>query len=143
MLQAGCSMAMGALTRSFGSHQPAPAVRNWGRGCPLQGGEEGAGAGKVGLSAGLRTACTTGTEASSKECAECGAGSPPKGRFLVGIVPIAPSDHGVLGWVSGEFLAGAEEVRLGDKLGLCFSSEGSQCWPCLVSNLNVCLSVLS
>lgn len=69
-------MAMGALTRSLGSHQPAPAVQDWGGGCPLQGGEEGAGAGKVGLSVGFRTACTTGTEASSKECAECGGRVP-------------------------------------------------------------------
>lgn len=86
LLQAGCSMAMGTDSLPW-IPAACASVRDWARGCPLQGGEEGAGAGKVSLSAGLRTACTTGTEAYSKEFAECGSRIPSKREIWSGSCP--------------------------------------------------------
>lgn len=88
LLQEVCSMPRDKLTLApLDPSSPCWQFRDWGRSCPLQGGEEGAGAARVGLCAGLRTSCATGTEASSKECTytAVGAGSSPKGRFGLGL----------------------------------------------------------
>lgn len=99
LLQEGCSMPRDKLTLApLDPSSPRWQFRDWGRSCPLQGREEGAGAAREGLCAGLRTSCATGAERLLKSVHTWlwGQGLLLKGDLVWGL-PTALSDRDIVG----------------------------------------------